>query len=210
MSYSTPFWTSNESAPGCVVPRDYDCPDNSLDSGSAIPLLWSICFSSKDINVVLAPTEEWSSDDDPHYLASCDTDLKSALSRLEQRMPSLLKIVPSHAHDICKLFCERLASSSATHIHLSLSWLLENDENPSDGRWKRYFGKMLDGLDEPVTKIRDGFLSKLLGLGLPSSWSDACFWSMAAQSEKLIRAHDVELYYIAGAGSIEEMQSWKA
>jgi len=210
MSYSTPLWTSNESAPGCVVPRDYDCPDNSLDSGRAIPLLWTICFSSKDLNVVLAPEKDWTSDDDPHYLASCDTALKSALSRLELRMPSLLKIVPPHTHDICMLFNQRLRSSSATYIHLDLSWLLHDQVSPADNSWSKHYGKILDGLDEPVTTIRDGFLSKFLGLGIPGSWSDACFWAMGAQSAKLIRAHDLELWYVAGAGSIEEMQSWKA
>ena len=210
MSYSTPLWTSNDSAAGCIVPREYDGPESCLDSGNSIPVLWSICFSSKDLNVVLAPEEDWSADDSPHYLASCDTDLKSALSRLDLRMPSLYKIVPPHAHNICKLFHQRLKNSSATHIHLDLSWLLDNDENPADGSWRKYFGNILDGLDEPVTTVREGFSSKLLGLGLPSSWNDACFWAMGAQSAKLIRAHDVDLWYIAGAGSIEEMQSWKA
>ncbi|MGH8107622.1 MAG: hypothetical protein ACREO1_02750 [Arenimonas sp.] len=210
MSYSTPLWTSNNSAPGCLVPRDYDSPKNNLDSGSAIPLLWSACFSSKDITVVIAPEEDWSADDCPHYLASWDSDLNGAVSRLERRLPSVLKIVPEHTHDICRLFHQRLANSTATHIHLDLGWLLDNDENPENGRWEKSFGKMLDGLDEPVADIRDGFLSKILGLGLPSSWNDACFWAMSAQSAKLIREPDVELYYIAGAGSVEEIQSWNA
>lgn len=209
MSSSTPFWTSDSPKPGCVESRNYDLGiHGNLDSGNSIPLLWSSCFSGSDINVVVAPEEEWCSDDEPHYLASWDTEVTLALGRLDNRMPSILKIAPASAHELCLLFRQKLAVSSAKYLHLDCAEHIHDCQDVESGIWKANYSKMLDGLDEPVIKIREGFLSKILGPGLPQGWDSACFWAMSCQSPGLIRTPGCEKFRFVGTNSAGELQQW--
>src|SRR4030095_8570761 len=89
MSYLTDFWTSNSPDPGCIVFTDKSYGDHGyLEAGGwCVPIMWSVCFSSADVNVLLKPENEWSDPDQPAYGASCDTTTESAARRVEQRLP---------------------------------------------------------------------------------------------------------------------------
>src|SRR5215470_3081892 len=131
MSYVTNFWTSTSPEPGCLMFTDNCESTGSLSVGGwCVPIMWSTCFSGGDVNVVLTPQADWSEPDHPEYGASCDTTIASAVLRVEERLPSVLRILPEHTHEACNLFLCRLQKSKAKYVHTEISLLLSNEEDP--------------------------------------------------------------------------------
>lgn len=210
MGHRTHFWTSDEAQPGCVKFADLDQDDRALLSagGWSVPILWTMCFSGKDVNVLAARAD----DDDPEsspWGASCDTTLADAIRRVERRMPSLQAIVAPESRAVGELFLAKLRESTRSHVHMEVTLLLENEDDPGDGRWKNYWAGLLEGLDQPVRKVRTGLSRRLLGLGLPSGWKYLCLWSVSNGSLNQITAATLESHVLTGAG-IPELCLWSA
>ena len=208
MSYLTYFWTSNSPEPGCLTFTDNcESTDCLVVGGWCVPIMWSTCFSGADVNVVLIPDTDWSEPDQPEYGASCDTTIASAVLRVEERLPSVLRILPEHTHEACNLFLCRLQESKAKYVHTEISLLLSNEEDPPT--FKPYWAALLDGLDTPVMHIRQGLLQRILGLGLPHGWHYLCYWSVCNQSQKALRSRNLPLDQVVGA-SLDCLRSWQA
>jgi hypothetical protein len=212
MSYLTGFWTSSQEDPGCLLFTNKDFGNcGYLEAGGwCVPIIWSMCFSSRDVNVLLTPKPEWSDPDVPQYGASCDASIDQALQNLERRMPSLIRIVPEHTQDACALFVKRLRQSSEHYVHMNISLLLESEDDPGDQSWKKYWSDLLDGLDTPVDHIRSGLVGRVLGLGLPSGWKYLCHWAMSNGSLQEIRSPKLPLYRVVGAEDIRALSAWQA
>lgn len=212
MSYLTHFWTSKNPEPAAIVwtEKDSEADGYLVVGGWCVPLMWSLCFSAGDVSVLLKPKEDWSDPEEPGYGASCDTTIELAIQNIERRMESLLKIMPVQTHDACTQFLNRLRTSNETYVHMDVSLLLENEDDPSDGKWKTYFSELLAGLDVPVSKVRKGIAGTLFGTGLPVGWKYLCAWAISNGSIRSIFSPSLPLYQAVGATSLTELQSWQA
>lgn len=177
MGYPTYFWTSDQATPGCVEFTETCSADHGhLVVGMyAIPILWSMCFSSADINTqIIEPgPDDDESEGEPLYGASCDTTRQNAVANLERRMPSLLKIIPQNTHEVARLFVDRLRNSAKGFVHLDLSTHVAEERAPEID-WRGYWGEELDGLDTVVSTVRGGPSRFVLGTGIPSHWKHLC------------------------------------
>jgi len=209
MSYLTHFWTSTSPEPGCLVFTDnWDGTGFLSVGGWCVPIMWSTCFSGADVNVVLTPEADWSEPNHPEYGASCDTTIASAVLRVEERLPSVLRILPEHTHEACNLFLCRLKESKAKYVHMDITLLLSNEEDPPT--FKPYWAELLEGLDTPVMYLRQGLLQRILGLGLPRGWHYLCYWSVCNQSQKALRSRNLPLDQVVGAINLDCLRRWQA
>jgi len=211
MSYPTYFWTSSDSRPGCVCFPEDDSPgEGQLTSGGwSVPILWSMCFGGEDVNVLELPKDAWSLPDEPAYGASCDAPIPGAVAQLQRRLPSLKAILTPSLHLACDMFASRMRRSQRSHVHMDVSLLLENEDNPADRHWKQYWAGLLNGLDTPVARVRSGIWSKLLGLGLPPGWKYLCSWALSNQPLHGIRAPDLDMSRVTGAVSLRHLDDWQ-
>ena len=131
---------------------------------------------------------------------SCDALRATALARIERRMPSLLKVLPAHAHAAAHAFVARLRESTASHVHLDLSVIQADEEDAAEVEaWSReYWGPLLDGLDTPVSKIRTGLAARLMGVGVPSAWEGLCRWSVGNEQLDSFMSPDLAPRSVAG------------
>ena len=208
VSYLTYFWTSNKAAPGCVEFTDKDYGKiGYLDAGGySVPIVWSMCFNSTDVHVC---EQESAPDEEMELGISCDTERTNAISRLEKRMPSLLKILPLHMHDVPQVFLDRLRQSSESFVHMDLSVLVSQEEQSEVESWGHYWGKLLDGLDTPVGTVRTGLAERLLGPGLPPGWKDLCRWSVGNASLRNFMSANLTAHEVSGA-HIDHLREWQA
>jgi hypothetical protein len=168
MGYRNQFWTSSDSEPAFLQFTEKSYGDGYLETGNyCVPILWSACFSSADVNFGKLPDDQYPDEEQPIYGLSCDAPLPAAVARLERRLPSVKTVVVPSLHEICDLFVERLKQSHESFVHLHISELLNGDDDPSTGGWQDYWGRLVDGLDVPVTRVRKGAMGRFLGIGLP-------------------------------------------
>ena len=201
MSDSTYFWTSNDAAPAFAG----DKGEGYLSSREwSVPILWSMCFSAADVKVRLPSAGV-------AVGVSCDALRVEAVARVERRMPSLLKLLPAHVHEVAQVFLDRLRHSTASHVHLDLSVIQAEEEDDFEVEawaWE-YWGPLLDGLDTPVSKLRTGLAARFMGAGVPIGWEGLCRWSVGNEPFGSFLSPDLTSRHLAGA-ELAHLRAWQA
>jgi hypothetical protein len=209
MGFSNSFWTSDTSGPAYDFSTDEDF--DYLESGRfCVPILWSACFASTDVNHGEQSEEFWPEENCPSHGLSCDAPLAAAVERLQRRVASVKRVVSPSLHAQCDAFVAKLKQSQKGFVHLNLSDFLSQEEDPSDAGWKDYWGSLVEGLDIPVTRVRRGIMAGLFGLGLPSPWKH--LWSRALDGLPLrsVVSHELDASRLTGASTSEDLRKWRA
>ena len=170
----------------------------------SVPILWSMCFSAADVNVRLPSAGV-------AVGVSCDALRVEAIARIERRMPSLLKLLPAHLHEVAQVFLDRLRQSTASHVHLDLSIIQAGEEDDFEVEawaWE-YWGPLLDGLETPVPKLRTGLAARVMGAGVPNGWEGLCRWSVGNEPLVLLLLPDLTSRHLAGA-ELAHLRAWQA